>query len=113
MKTEDQEERKRKRLEAETLKKFPYFKSIQFAVFNVNENDIRKGRKAVIAKYGPAALEKNELRNACRLVENVCRSLGKDCQVIFTDKLVSVAPPEWAGDSTGVTLFDAIQDALK
>jgi hypothetical protein len=54
MKTEDQEERKRKRLEAETLKKFPYFKSIQFAVFNVNENDIRKGRKAVIEKYGPA-----------------------------------------------------------
>lgn len=52
-----------------------------------------------------------ELLEACRLVEDVARSLGKDCQIIFTDTVVSVAPLSWAGDSTGKTLYDALTDA--
>lgn len=57
--------------------------------------------------------DKLELLEACRLVENVARSLGKDCQIIFTDTVVSVAPLSWAGDSTGKTLYDALTDARK
>jgi hypothetical protein len=54
----------------------------------------------------------NEHKEACRTVENLCRALGKDCQVIFGIDFVSVAPLEWPGDSTGKTLADALQDAL-
>lgn len=50
---------------------------------------------------------------ACQIVENICRSLGKDCQVIFGTRVVSVAPPIWGGDSTGTTLAEALEDALK
>lgn len=57
--------------------------------------------------------EQQELEKACRLVENLCRSLGKDTQVIFGTRVVSVAPPAWVGDSTGVTLYEALTDALK
>lgn len=57
--------------------------------------------------------KEERLREACRLVENVARSLGKDCQIIFTDECVSVAPVSWAGDSTGKTLYDALCDACK
>lgn len=53
-----------------------------------------------------------ELKDACKLVENLCRRLGKDCLVTFTDKCVSVAPPSWSGDSTGDTLYEALNDAL-
>ena len=53
----------------------------------------------------------DELEKACRLVENACRSIGRDCQVMFLDDGVSLAPTNWAGDSWGDTLFDAIQDA--
>lgn len=59
------------------------------------------------------SLSEDQLRESCRLVENVARSLGKDCQIIFTDDRVSVAPVSWAGDSTGKTLYDALCDARK
>lgn len=54
-----------------------------------------------------------ELENACILVERICRRLGKDCQVIFTDKGVSIAPVSWSGDSFGKTFYKALQDAMK
>jgi len=54
-----------------------------------------------------------ELAAACRIVENVARSLGKDCQILFTDTVVSVAPLSWSGDSTGETLYEALTDARK
>lgn len=57
--------------------------------------------------------EKQQLADACRLVENMARSLGKDCQIIFTDTVVSVAPLSWSGDSTGKTLYEALLDARK
>ena len=53
------------------------------------------------------------LTDACREIENLCRSLGRDCQVIFTDKGVSIAPLSWAGDSFASTLYDALDEALK
>lgn len=52
-----------------------------------------------------------ELSDACRLVENYARSLGKDCQIIFTDTMVSVAPLSWSGDATGKTLYEALTEA--
>lgn len=56
-------------------------------------------------------VEQNE---ACRVVENLLRSLGGKCvQVCITPDVVSVAPVEWAGDSTGKTLALALADALK
>ena len=54
-----------------------------------------------------------KLWEACRLVENVARSIGKDCRIIFTDTAVSVAPLSWAGDSTGKILYDALKEARK
>ena len=53
-----------------------------------------------------------ELENACLIVERACRSLGKDCQVIFTLDGVEIAPLSWPGSSTGKTLFAALQDAM-
>jgi hypothetical protein len=51
---------------------------------------------------------------ACRIVENLLRSLGgKNVQVCIMPDIVSVAPVEWAGDSTGNTLAEAMEDALK
>ncbi len=49
--------------------------------------------------------------DACRIVENIARSIGKDCQIMFLDKCVTVAPPEWTGKSSGKTLYDALLDA--
>jgi hypothetical protein len=55
-----------------------------------------------------------EEKEACRIVENLLRSLGGKCiEVVVTPKQVQVAPVEWAGDSTGKTLADALEDALK
>lgn len=51
-----------------------------------------------------------ELKDACRIVENACRSLGRDCQVGFHGKGVTVAPVNWPGESGGDTLYDAIKD---
>ena len=54
-----------------------------------------------------------KLKDACREIENLCRSLGSDCQVIFTDKGVSIAPLSWSGDSFGNTLYDALKESLE
>lgn len=52
-----------------------------------------------------------DLKKACNLVERHCRALGKNCTVVFTHDGVSIAPPAWAGDSFGDTLFEALSDA--
>lgn len=50
---------------------------------------------------------------ACRIVENLLRSLGgKIIEVIITPEQVEVAPVKWPGSSTGKTLADALNDAL-
>lgn len=55
-----------------------------------------------------------EQKEACRIVENLLRSLGgKNIQVSVTPKWVEIAPVEWAGSSTGATLADAMADALR
>lgn len=55
----------------------------------------------------------DEQIKACRVVENLLRSLGGKCvQVSVMPHLVEVAPVEWAGSSTGKTLAEAIEDAL-
>ena len=53
------------------------------------------------------------LEEACQIVEMYSRSIGADCQIIFTDSLVSVAPLSWAGDATGKTLFEALKEAKR
>lgn len=54
-----------------------------------------------------------ELKDACREIENLCRSLGRDCQVIFTDRGVSIAPLSWNADSFGKTFYDALKESLE
>ncbi len=54
-----------------------------------------------------------ELEKACKVVERIARSLGKDCEIIFHNKGVQVAPLSWGGDVQGEDLFEALQDALK
>ena len=51
-------------------------------------------------------------REACLIVERLCRAVGRDCQVIFTDDGVSIAPLEWGGDETGRTLDETLEEAL-
>lgn len=53
------------------------------------------------------------LKDPCRTIENLCRSLGKDCQIIFTDKGVSIAPLSWSGDCFNKTLYDTLIQALE
>ena len=55
-----------------------------------------------------------EQKEACRIVENLLRSLGgSNIQVSVTKNHVEVAPVEWSGSSTGKTLAEALSDALK
>ena len=42
-----------------------------------------------------------EIQDVCRILENRFRQLGKDCQVVFVNSFVSVAPTSWTGDATG------------
>lgn len=63
-------------------------------------------------KYMELAKEK-ELKEAFRIVENHCRQLGKDCQIIFLSHCVSIAPTSWSGDSTGKTFYEAFCDARR
>ncbi len=53
------------------------------------------------------------LEDACLLVENFARTLGKDCQIIFTDDGVEVAPLSWAGSETAKSLYTALTNARK
>jgi hypothetical protein len=48
-----------------------------------------------------------EEQKACVIVERLARSIGKDCQIIFTNDGVSIAPLSWSGDSFGDTLATA------
>jgi len=55
-----------------------------------------------------------EQKEACRIVENLLRSLGgSNIQVSVTPNFVEVAPVEWSGSSTDKTLAGALNDALK
>ena len=54
-----------------------------------------------------------ELQKACQTVERHLRSIGKDCEVIFTDDGVHIAPLAWSGDVVEETLFEALQEAKK
>ena len=53
----------------------------------------------------------NELERACHIVEILCRSLGRNCQVSFSDTSVEIAPVSWPGESSGPTLYEALKDA--
>jgi hypothetical protein len=52
-----------------------------------------------------------ELKRACEVVERYARSIGKDCEVIFLDDGVQVAPPSWGGCVFAETLYDALKEA--
>jgi hypothetical protein len=54
-----------------------------------------------------------EFANACTLVENFARTLGKDCQIIFADDGVEVAPLSWAGSTVEKTLYQSLTEARK
>lgn len=54
-----------------------------------------------------------ELKRACEIVERYARSVGKDCQIIFLDDGVQVAPLSWSGDVFDETLYDALKEAKK
>lgn len=58
-------------------------------------------------------MNEEQFKDACRLVENRCRALGKNCEVIFMPDGVQVAPPSWPGAAVGKTLHDAIKEAEK
>jgi hypothetical protein len=53
-----------------------------------------------------------KLKDPCRIIENLCRSLGRDCQIIFTDEGVSIAPLSWAGDCFDKTFYDCLNQVL-
>lgn len=42
----------------EPEKRWPYFKDVYFAVFNSRDSHVRKGKDAVVAKYGREGWEK-------------------------------------------------------
>lgn len=52
-----------------------------------------------------------ELKRACEVVERYARGVGKDCEIIFTDDGVQVAPPSWGGSVFSDTLYDALKEA--
>ncbi len=51
-------------------------------------------------------------RAACVVVERLCRAVGRDCQVIFLDDGVQLAPLQWSGDVNEESLADALDEAL-
>ena len=54
-----------------------------------------------------------ELKQACEIVERYARSLGKDCEVIFLDDGVQIAPPSWSGAVFEETLYTALKEARR
>ena len=52
-----------------------------------------------------------DVKAICKIIENRFRALGRNCEVIFCDDGVSIAPPAWPGDSFGPDLFTALRDA--
>lgn len=53
-----------------------------------------------------------ERRKACEIVERMARGCGRDCEIIFGDDFVQVAPLADAGDTTSGSLYDALTEAL-
>lgn len=57
--------------------------------------------------------EKQEaLRAACEVVERFARSVGRDCEVVFTADDVQVACLSWSGCVNAPTLYEALTQAL-
>lgn len=52
-----------------------------------------------------------KLRDACRVVERYARTIGKDCEVIFLDDGVQVAPLSWSGSVFSDDLYEALTEA--
>lgn len=52
-----------------------------------------------------------ELKRACEVVERYARAVGKDCEIIFTDDGVQVAPLSWSGSVFEETLYTALKEA--
>jgi hypothetical protein len=50
---------------------------------------------------------------ACLIVERLCRSLGRDCQVIFTVDGVEIAPLSAPGSTTGGDLYSTLKEAME
>ena len=57
------------------------------------------------------AKQRAELKKACEKVERFARLIGRDCQVIFSDDHVEVAPISWSGSVTAPTLYEALVQA--
>lgn len=61
------------------------------------------------------ALSKEELeqqlRVACQIVEMYARAIGPDCEIIFCEKDVQIAPLRWKGCVNAETLYDALTEA--
>jgi hypothetical protein len=58
-------------------------------------------------------IKEETIEGVCRIIENRCRQLGKDCQIIFANDGVSVAPLSWSGDAFDKDLYTALLDAEK
>lgn len=54
-----------------------------------------------------------ELKKACEVVERHCRSVGKDCQVIFSNDGVEIAPLSWAGSEIGKDFYTTLKQAIR
>lgn len=64
-------------------------------------------------KKKEAQLEfEKKFRDACRVVESMTRSIGPDCQIIFTDGDVQVAPLSWSGCVNESSLYRALRTAI-
>lgn len=57
--------------------------------------------------------EMASLQKACKIVERYARSIGKDCEIIFTNQGVQVAPLSWSGDVLEEDLFSALMEAIR
>lgn len=57
--------------------------------------------------------EELQFQEACKLVERRARSIGPDCEIIFTKKGVQVAPLSWSVDITAGDLYAALTQADK
>ncbi len=51
--------------------------------------------------------------DACLIVERLARAVGRECEIIFTDDGVSIAPLSWSGDVSAPALAEALTLALE
>jgi hypothetical protein len=52
-----------------------------------------------------------QLRAACEIVETYARAVGPNCEIIFCEKDVQIAPLHWSGCVNAETLYDALVEA--